>query len=224
MYVIKFVITKTRFNFAASKNDWRLMPRKSRFKLLHQYYRYTGFYSFIKVSLKRATLPIIVIVGVLLLINFFVINLNDVLVNFTETFSTLSVLIVFFVSESILGLIPPEIFIAWSKKTPSPILYLSLLGLLSYLGGVVSYFIGIMIAKIPSIHETMEHKLKKQIKNAKKWGGFLIIVGALLPIPFSLVSITSGIIKYPFKSYLLFGLLRFLRFYLYALAIFNIVK
>ena len=200
------------------------MPRKSRFKLLHQYYHYTGFYSFIKVSLKKSALPILIIVGVLLLINFFVINLNDVLVNFTETFSTLSVLIVFFVSESILGLIPPEIFIAWSKKTPSPILYLSLLALLSYLGGVVSYFIGIMIAKIPSIHEAMEHKLKKHIKNAKKWGGFLIIVGALLPIPFSLVSITSGIIKYPFKSYLLFGLLRFLRFYLYALAIFNIVK
>ena len=130
---------------------------------------------------------------------------------------------VFFASESLLGLIPPEIFIAWSDKTSNPIFYLSLLALLSYLGGVVSYFIGKAITKIPAIHDYLEIKMAKHIKNTRKWGGFLIVVGALLPIPFSITSIAAGMIKYSFTSYLLFGLLRFVRFYLYAIAIFSLV-
>ena len=54
-------------------------------------------------------------------------------------------------------------------------------------------------------------------------GGFLIVVGALLPIPFSIISIAAGIINYKFRNYLLFGLLRFVRFYLYAIVIFNVI-
>ena len=126
-------------------------------------------------------------------------------------------------SESLLGLIPPEIFIAWSDKATSPILALSLLALLSYLGGVVSFFIGKSITKIPAVHNYLEVKMAKHIKNTRKWGGFLIIVGALLPIPFSMTSIAAGMINFPFGSYLAFGLLRFLRFYLYAIAIFSLV-
>jgi membrane protein YqaA with SNARE-associated domain len=131
-------------------------------------------------------------------------------------------LLLFFSSESLLGLIPPEIFIVWSNKTSSPIFYLTILALLSYLGGIVSFFIGRSIAKLPSVYNYLEVKMKKHLKNIKKWGGFLIVVGALLPIPFSMTSIAAGTINYSFKYYLLFGLLRFARFYLYALAIYNI--
>ena len=198
--------------------------RKSKIKLLHQYYSYTGFYKFIKLSIRKAIIPIIVVVGILLGINYFIIDLNSVLVTMTETFRTTSVLGIFFISESFLGLIPPEIFIAWSKKLPEPILYLSILALLSYLGGVISYLTGQSITKIPKVHKTMETKMAKHIKNTRKWGGFLIVVGALLPVPFAMTSLAAGLIKYRFKTYLLFGLLRFVRFYLYAIAIFNIVQ
>ena len=198
--------------------------RKSKIKLLHQYYSYTGFYKFIRLSLRKAIIPILIVVGILLGINYFVIDLNSVLVSMTETFRTTSVLAIFFISESFLGLIPPEIFIAWSKKLPEPILYLSILALLSYLGGVISYLTGKSITKIPKVHKAMETKMAKHIKNTRKWGGFLIVVGALLPVPFAITSLAAGIIKYRFKTYLLFGLLRFVRFYLYAIAIFNIVQ
>jgi len=198
--------------------------RKSKIKLLHQYYRYTGFYSFIKVSLKKAIVPILIVVALVFGINYFVLDLNTALVSITETFETTSILAIFFVSESILGIIPPEIFIAWTKKLSEPLLYLSILALLSYLGGIISYITGRSITKIPKVHRAMEHKMAKHIKNTRKWGGFLIIVGALLPIPFAMTSIAAGFIKFRFRSYLLFGLLRFARFYLYAVAIFNIVQ
>jgi len=197
--------------------------KKTRLQLLHQYYSYTGFYKFLGASLKKALPPILLFIAGLVFINYFVININDLLLYVTENYADYIVFGVFFASESLLGLIPPEIFIAWSDKASSPILYLSILALLSYLGGVVSYFIGKSITKIPSVHEYLEVKMAKHIKNTRKWGGFLIIVGALLPIPFSITSIAAGMIKYPFVNYLLFGLLRFVRFYLYAAAIFNLV-
>ena len=125
--------------------------------------------------------------------------------------------------KSILGLIPPEIFIAWSGKSAHPNLFLFLLATLSYCGGIISYFLGRGIASIPSVFVYLEVKMAKHIKNMRKWGGFLIVVGALLPVPFAVSSIAAGIIKFPFGSYLLFGLLRFLRFFLYGIAIFGVL-
>ncbi|PTX43171.1 membrane protein YqaA with SNARE-associated domain [Christiangramia gaetbulicola] len=197
--------------------------KKSRIRLLHQYYNYTGFYSFVWNSLKKAVLPIVLFVGALWAIDHYLLDIEDMLVTITETYAPFEVLAIFFLSESLLGLVPPELFIAWAGKSGSPFLFLSLLATASYLGGIVSYFIGVGITKIPAVHEAMELKMAKHIKNTRKWGGFLIIVGALLPIPFAMTSIAAGIIRFPFSSYLIFGLLRFARFYLYALVIFEMV-
>ncbi len=197
--------------------------KKSRLRLLHQYYSYTGFYKFVGRSVGKAITPIAIVVGAILAIDYYVLDLNKILVTFTETYSPTEILSVFFVSESLLGLIPPEIFIAWAGKSALPIFYLSLLALASYLGGIVSYFIGVGIIKIPKVQRQIEVNLGKYIKNTRKWGGFLIIVGALLPIPYSLTSIAAGVIRFPFMSYLMFGLFRFVRFYLYALVIFEMV-
>ncbi|SHG21881.1 membrane protein YqaA, SNARE-associated domain [Salegentibacter echinorum] len=205
------------------KKDAKSKKKKSRIRLLHQYYSYTGFYKFVWKSIKKAILPIVLFVGALLAIDRFVLDIEQMLVTVTETYSPLGILGVFFASESLLGLIPPELFIAWSGKSDSPILYLSFLALASYLGGVISYFIGRWMTKIPAVHNAIEVKMAQHIKNTRKWGGFLIIVGALLPIPFAMTSIAAGIIKFPFPSYLMFGLLRFARFYLYALVIFEMV-
>ncbi len=198
--------------------------KKSKFKLLHQYYSYTGFYSFIRRSLKKAILPLVIILGGLFLLNKFVFNINEGLQNITEMFSTVGVLTLFFVSESFLGLIPPEIFIAWSKKTTEPILNLIFIAILSYIGGIISFFVGKAALRIKVIKNYLEIKMEKQLKNTSKWGGFLIVVGALLPVPFSITCMASGMIKYPIKGVLVFGLLRFVRFAIYGVAIFQVVN
>lgn len=197
--------------------------KKSKIKLLHQYYSYTGFYNFIGGSLKKALLPILAIVLGLYLFNRYVFNINDALQQITETFSRTGILITFFISETLLGLIPPEIFIAWSKKTANPVLNLSILATLSYVGGIITFFIGKATLKINSVKNYLEVKMAKSLKNTSKWGGFLILVGALLPIPFSITCMAAGMIKYPLKGVLLFGLFRFARFAIYAWAIFKVV-
>lgn len=200
------------------------VQRKSKARLLHQYYSYTGFYKFIGDSVKKAILPVLIVVTALILFNKYVYNINDALQSITEIFSPTGILITFFTSESLLGLIPPEIFIAWSKKTSEPVLNLAVLATLSYLGGLVSFFIGKAALKIDSVKNYLEIKMAKSLKNTSKWGGFLIIVGALLPIPFSITCMAAGMIKFPFKGVLLYGSLRFIRFAIYGIAIFNMVS
>ena len=187
---------------------------KSRLRLLHQYYSYTGFYSFVWQAVKKA-LPYIIgaIIAIYIVNHFF--NINDALVKLTEILPSHGV------SETLLGLIPPEIFSAWAGKMPNPWGYLSILAVLSYTAGLLAYHMGAMITKIPSVHTYLEVKMQKQLKNSRKWGGFLIIVGALLPLPFSISCIAAGIIRFPFKVVVLFGALRLLRFVIYGLVIFN---
>lgn len=193
---------------------------KSRLKLLHQYYSYTGFYTFVWQAVKKAFPYIIaVVIGVYAIDHFF--NINAALTRLTQILPAFGVLSFFFVSEILLGLIPPEIFIAWAGKMYAPWLYLFLLAILSYSGGLLAYWMGRTITKIPSVHNYLEVKMEKQLKNSKKWGGFLIIVGALLPLPFSISCIAAGIIKFPFRSVMLYGSLRLLRFAIYGLIIFN---
>lgn len=193
---------------------------KSKLQLLHQYYSYTGFYKFVWEAIKKASPYIIGVVILVYTVNHFY-NINDALTRLTEILPAYGVLSFFFVSETLLGLVPPEIFIAWSGKMHNPWLYLSLLAVLSYGGGLLSYWMGRTITKIPSVHKYLEVKMEKQLKNSKKWGGFLIMVGAVLPLPFSIACIAAGIIEFPFKNVVLYGTLRFVRFAIYGFIIFS---
>ena len=202
------------------KPDPKTKAKKSKFQLLHQYYSYTGFYSFVWQAVKKA-LPFIIGVAILVYVVNHFFSINQTLTHLTEVLPVYGVLGFFFISETILGLVPPEIFIAWAGKMHSPWLYLSFLALLSYTGGLVSYWMGIAITKIPSVHNYIELKMEKQLKNSKKWGGFLIMVGAVLPLPFSIACLAAGIIEFPFKNVMLFGALRFVRFAIYGFLIFS---
>jgi len=204
------------------KSKAKSKTSKSRLLLLHQYYCYTGFYAFVWQSIKKALPFIAILIGSAYVFNHFF-SIKETLVHFTETLPVLGVLGFFFASESLLGLVPPEIFIAWASHMDLPWLYLSILGFLSYAGGLLSYWIGIGITKIPSVHNYLEVKIAKQLKNSKKWGGFLIVVGALLPLPFSMSCIAAGIIEFSFKNVVLYGSLRLLRFLIYGLLIFNVL-
>lgn len=203
--------------------DTARKTKENRFKRIHLYYKYTGFYSFVGNALKKAALPILGIVIALIVLDLYVVDFSSVFIYITEHFAPINILFIFLLSETFLGLVPPEIFIAWSHKMPSPLLYLSLLATLSYIGGIFSYLIGKWILTIPRVYDYVEEKMAKHLRHIRRWGGFLIVVGALLPIPYSITCMAAGIINYRFTHLLLFGLLRYVRFYLYALAIFSVV-
>jgi membrane protein YqaA with SNARE-associated domain len=195
---------------------------KSRWKLLHQYYSYTGFYQFVWRAVKRALPFAVLLIAAVYVVNHYY-DINAALIELTETLPVFGVLAFFLASESVLlGIIPPEIFIAWAGKMQYAWVFLSILALISYAGGLIAYYMGRFITKIPSVHRYLEQKMEKQLQNARKWGGFLIIVGALLPLPFAISCLAAGIIDFPFKNVVLYGSLRLVRFLIYGLIIFNV--
>lgn len=197
--------------------------RKSYLHRLHQYYTYTGFYAFLGKNLKSGIWSLVLLVVIVVLLELFVLDFDALLYQISNSLSTAAVLILFFLSETFVGLLPPELFMAWVKSNPVPLFYLGVLSLLSYLAGCLAYFIGRMIFTIPRVKDNLEEKMGTHMQRIRKWGGFLIVAGALLPISYSLVSVASGIINYPLKYYLLFALFRFLRFFLIGTAVFSLL-
>lgn len=193
-----------------------------RFKLINRYYKITRFYPFLKDTALKALVSVVVFVLIVLGLEFFVMDINTFLINLVETYSPQIIFSFFLISETLLGLIPPEVFIGWASKSVTPWLFLFMLATMSYIGGIISYFIGNRIFLIPSVKNHIENKIARHISNLRKWGGFFVFVGAMLPIPHSVVSLASGLIKYNFRSYLLWALFRYARFAIYAFVIFQI--
>jgi len=194
-----------------------------RWSVIHRYYKITRFYSFLKDSVYRSFFLIVIFVLLLMTVNFFITDINLMINNIAERYSPIIVFLCFLISESILGLVPPEIFILWSSKSAYPDLFLFALATVSYIGGVLSYLIGMRISYFSTISKYIELKINQYILNLRKWGGLFIVVGALSPIPHSIISIGSGFIGYKFKYYLLWSLFRYLRFVIYYLVILKVL-
>ena len=205
------MIRNLRYNFS---------PR--RLSILNRYYRITRFYPFLKNTAYKGATVASIFVLLLVSLEIFFLDFNLILNNLVDTYSPKIIYSVFLLSETFLGLVPPEMFIAWASKLEIPWLALFILATLSYIGGVISYFLGTRLFLIPSVKNHIENKIKKHIVNLRKWGGIFVFLGAVSPVPHSIVSLTSGLIGYNFKSYLLWSLFRYMRFIIYALLIFGI--
>lgn len=193
-----------------------------RLSLMNRYFKITQFYTFIKSTAFKGGIIAIIFVLLLLVVDSFIVDIGSVLTNLVEVCSPLVIFSIFLVSESLLGLLPPEIFIAWASKSDYSILFLFLLATISYIGGIISYFIGSRLFLIPAVKDYIEVKIAKHIVNLRKWGGIFVFLGAVSPLPHSIVSMACGLIKYNFKHYLLWSLFRYIRFLVYALVIFQV--
>ena len=193
-----------------------------RLGLLNRYFKITRFYSFLKHTAFKGVFLIVIFIAIVFLLDTFVVDINLLLSNFVDSFSPLVIFTIFLISESILGLLPPEVFIVWVSKSSFPYLFLFTLASISYLGGIISYFIGGRLFLIPAVKNYIEFKIANHIVNLRKWGGVFVFLGAVSPLPHSMVSMACGLIKYNFKNYLLWSLFRYVRFLVYALVIFQV--
>ena len=195
---------------------------RKRVLLFNRYYKMTKFYDFLKDTAIKGAVVVAFFVTLLLALEYFFLDFNAMLDSLVTNYSAKVIFSFFLLSETILGLVPPEIFIAWASKFGNPWLYLFILASLSYLGGVIAYFIGNRLLLIPAVKNHIENKIAVHIKNLKKWGGLFVFIGAMLPLPHSIVSLACGMVKYDFKNYLFWALFRYVRFIIYALIIFQI--
>ena len=188
----------------------------------HHYYRRKGVYSFFLRNSFKLAVGLIILIGIILLLRQIAPNLEAQFEALLATFTTPKTLTFFFLSESLFGLVPPDLFIIWAQKFQSPYGMVAILALLSYAGGVTSYFMGNYISHLPKVEDWLKRKFLEQLIKMRKWGGLMIVFAALFPLPFSPVCMIAGTIRYPKPSFFLLGLFRFFRFFGYALVLFKV--
>ncbi|MBO7599220.1 MAG: hypothetical protein J6T70_19465 [Bacteroidales bacterium] len=188
-------------------------------RIRHAYNKRTGLYKFMGQIVIKLLVIIAIIVGIVLLLNHFF-NLSQIIEDYIFSHDTPGVLTLFLISETVLGWIPPDLFIMWSDKFNAPLLWLTILGTISYVGGMNAYFIGKIALKFPRFRRWLENRNAVFFERIRKWGGIIIILAALFPLPFATTTLAAGMVKYPLKQTLIFGLSRYIRFYLYGAMIF----
>ncbi|MFK7951199.1 MAG: VTT domain-containing protein [Ekhidna sp.] len=132
------------------------------------------------------------------------------------------VYLIFLGSEIIFGIIPPEFFMIWALRTGELASFINnviALSVISYLAGVAGFLIGEYLNNTQLYKQMQKRVFGKFEEHLNNYGGFLVIVAALTPVPFSGIAMLVGSVHYSFRKYLLFSLFRFLRFFVYAIII-----
>ncbi len=131
-------------------------------------------------------------------------------------------LTIFTISEVIFGIIPPELFmLIWQSKgiLSEYILNLTYLTLISYAAGVIGYYIGHFFSKTPIYIQMHERYLKQYDQKLRTYGLYLVLVGAITPIPFSATCMLAGSVNTPIDKFLLICISRIIRFAGYGWAV-----
>lgn len=124
-------------------------------------------------------------------------------------------------SEIVFGILPPELFMMiWILDNISLegyIINLTILTVISYAAGIFGYWIGRNFSKTRLYQERIREKYLKQYeRQLQRFGGYLVFVGAVTPVPFSATCMMAGSVNMDFRTFLLICISRVLRFSLYG--------
>ena len=125
-------------------------------------------------------------------------------------------------SEIFFGIIPPELFMVWATKLGSVFLYIEavvLLAFISYGAGAIGFVFGKFLSRTVAFRFARRKYMERLQRLLHKYGFFLLIVASLTPIPFSAVCMLVGASGYPGRKFFVYTLLRFVRFAVYSVII-----
>ena len=129
---------------------------------------------------------------------------------------------IFLASEVMIGIIPPELFMIWASRNGIVLDYvgnIALLAVISYMSGLVGHWIGTYLNQSKFYRLMKRNFFGKYERYITDFGGFIIIVAALTPAPYSGIAMLMGSIRYPLNRFLMFALFRFVRFGVYGFII-----
>jgi len=179
-------------------------------------------------NLGKGLLWLMVIIGIFLIVKKYYGNVYQ---DFMDAISDqpLLVFLTFTLSEVFFGIIPPELFMIWAMKVKegskiSYILIVVALATLSYIAGILGYYFGLRFSK-SGLYIGLRDKFASQFeKNVKRFGGYMIAVAALTPIPYSAVCMLTGAARFNFCNFLLLGIFRLARFLVYGFIMWQVNK
>lgn len=204
------------------------MKNINRFTVLYyQYLKRTGLFRFLFRNIFNLFIIILVLSVVIFIVEKYIISTKEVFIHIVDNISGIYVYLLFALSETFLGLIPPDLFIVWAELEAasygiSPWWIVFLLSVMSYIGGLLAFFMGRFLSKISIVNSWLLIKHQKLVINLQKWGGVFIVFSALLPLPYSVATLLAGLTSYPIRWLLILGIFRIARFFIYAIFLFYI--
>jgi membrane protein YqaA with SNARE-associated domain len=178
-------------------------------------------YSFFFRNLVKGLIWLAVIVAVFIFSKH---NVNRELIErFQPLFDKTGLIVfIFCMSELIIGIIPPELFLIWSLRTGNLnhyIIWTFILTVISYSAGIIAYLFGRYLHNTRLYRYLYERYLKKSEALLHEYGLYLILVASLTPVPFSGVAMLVGSVHYPVKKYFYWSLSRFAKYAISAYVI-----
>jgi hypothetical protein len=134
------------------------------------------------------------------------------------------VITIFVLSEIFFGIIPPEVFMLWALRTGHLggfFLGIGILAAISYLAGVFNYNMGRRIRNTLFFTKIRRIWLKKSLLLFERFGGYLIVVASVTPLPFAGIALLSGAGNVKAKTYYVNSVWRIVRYFVYAFILYE---
>jgi membrane protein YqaA with SNARE-associated domain len=86
---------------------------------------------------------------------------------------------------------------------------------------VLGYYIGFTFTKTPLFQKIYQKYLLQYEYSLHRYGLYLVLVGAITPLPFSATCMLAGSVQIPLRSFLLICISRVFRFAAYGWMVWN---
>ena len=152
-------------------------------------------------------------------VSFSYLDLSSLKNQISFDFPSFFVFTLFFMSEVILGIIPPELFMIWaisSKPIGSYLFYVITFSFLSYIAGFTAFLFGKYLHNNWLYEFMKKNIIGKYERKISAFGWLVIVVAAITPLPFSATCAVVGAVGFDRKKYLFYSSARFLRYAIYG--------
>tara|TARA_B100000963_G_scaffold80599_1_gene68598 strand:+ start:3604 stop:4182 length:579 start_codon:yes stop_codon:yes gene_type:complete len=152
-------------------------------------------------------------------VSFSYLDLSSLKNQISFDFPSFFVFTLFFMSEVILGIIPPELFMIWaisSKPLGSYLFYVITFSFLSYIAGFTAFLFGKYLHNTWLYDFMKKNIIGKYERKISAFGWLVIVVAAITPLPFSATCAVVGAVGFDRKKYLFYSSARFLRYAIYG--------
>jgi len=183
------------------------------------------FYNYFSQNLIKGFIYLLVLIGLIIVFKSTFKSQYD-MIEHAVSDSYYLMFFIFLISEFFVGILPPELFMIWSSDDPWHyyVTAVTTMTMVSLFAGWLNYRVGKKLGEKEFFMNFVKKRLrfKKYQERYEQYGSGLIIVSALTPLPFALVSMLTGTLAYPQKKYLMFASFRIIRFVVYGIIVWNL--
>lgn len=136
----------------------------------------------------------------------------------TTNFGVWGMAVFVFFTDLIVSPIPPDAVLFAISKSPMHqdwLILVPFLGLVSAAAGVCGWLLCKKLQHIKIVERYLLYFTSEHEKSLKRYGFWMVVIGALTPVPFSITCWIAGVINLPLRPLLMACLLRVPRFIIY---------